>query len=203
MQVSIHTAANPFVPLQYGIRTARFARPGPRIPMIESGRGEATDEQLARLLESFRPDLTRFAFWLARDRAIAEDVVQETMLRAWRARNELRNATAIRPWLLTIVRRENARLYERKRLPTVDLDEVIANQDVALAFNDTDPEIGDLRRAILSLPDEYREPLVLQVLGGLSTGEIAKELDLTVPAVLTRLFRARNKLKEIYGVGTP
>jgi RNA polymerase sigma-70 factor (ECF subfamily) len=53
--------------------------------MIESGRGEATDEQLTRLLESFRPDLMRFAFWLARDRSIAEDVVQETMLRAWRA----------------------------------------------------------------------------------------------------------------------
>jgi RNA polymerase sigma-70 factor (ECF subfamily) len=169
--------------------------------MIESGRGEATEEQLARLLESFRPDLMRFAFWLARDRAVAEDVVQETMLRAWRARSELRDSNAVRPWLLTIVRRENARLHERKRLPTVDLDELIASQDIALAFNDTDPEIADLRRAILGLPDEYREPIVLQVLGGFSTGEIAKELSLTVPAVLTRLFRARNKLRDLYGVG--
>ena len=169
--------------------------------MMESVRGEATEEQLARLLESFRPDLLRFAFWLARDRAVAEDVVQETMLRAWRARKELRNSTALRPWLLTIVRRENARLHERKRLPTVDLDEVVASQDIALALNDVGPEIADLRRAILALPDEYREPIVLQVLGGFSTGEIAKELSLTVPAVLTRLFRARNKLREMYGLG--
>jgi RNA polymerase sigma-70 factor (ECF subfamily) len=169
--------------------------------MIESGRGEATEEQLARLLESFRPDLMRFAFWLARDRAVAEDVVQETMLRAWRARTELRNSASLRPWLLTIVRRENARLHERKRLPTVDLDEVVASQDIALALNDIGPEIADLRRAILALPDEYREPIVLQVLGGFSTGEIAKELGLTVPAVLTRLFRARNKLREMYGLG--
>ena len=169
--------------------------------MIESGRGEATEEQLARLLESFRPDLMRFAFWLARDRAVAEDVVQETMLRAWRARSELRDSAALRPWLLTIVRRENARLHERKRLPTVDLDEAVASQDIGLALNDAGPEIADLRRAILALPDEYREPIVLQVLGGFSTGEIAKELGLTVPAVLTRLFRARNKLKEMYGVG--
>ena len=168
--------------------------------MIESGRGEATEEQLARLLESFRPDLMRFAFWLARDRAVAEDVVQETMLRAWRARSELRNSAALRPWLLTIVRRENARLHERKRLPTVDLDDVVESQDIGLALNDAGPEIADLRRAILALPDEYREPIVLQVLGGFSTGEIAKELGLTVPAVLTRLFRARNKLREMYGL---
>jgi RNA polymerase sigma-70 factor (ECF subfamily) len=168
--------------------------------MTESGRGEATEEQLARLLESFRPDLLRFAFWLARDRAVAEDVVQETMLRAWRSRTELRNSSALRPWLLTIVRRENARLHERKRLPTVDLDEAVASQDMGLALNDAGPEIADLRRAILALPDEYREPIVLQVLGGFSTGEIAKELGLTLPAVLTRLFRARHKLREMYGV---
>lgn len=167
---------------------------------MESGRGDAAEEQLASLLETFRPDLLRFAFWLARDRAVAEDVVQETMLRAWRARNELRNASAVRPWLLTIVRRENARLHERKRLPTIDLDEAIGNQDVALALQDSDPEIADLRRSILGLPDEYREPLVLQVLGGFTTSEIAKELELSLPAVLTRLFRARNKLREMYGV---
>jgi RNA polymerase sigma-70 factor (ECF subfamily) len=167
--------------------------------MIETGRGEA-DEQLARLLESFRADLMRFAFWLARDRAVAEDVVQETMLRAWRARSELRDSTALRPWLLTIARREHARLHERKRLQTVDVDDYVERQDIALALNDEDPEIADLRRAILRLPEEYREPLVLQVLGGFSTGEIATELGLTVPAVLTRLFRARNKLKDLYSV---
>jgi RNA polymerase sigma-70 factor, ECF subfamily len=198
--------ANPFrpgsiVPLQCALYPAGLrGRAHSSAEMIESGRGEATEEELARLLESLRPDLLRFAFWLARDRTVAEDVVQETMLRAWRARAELRNSTALRPWLLTIVRRENARLHERKRLPTVDLDEYVANQDMALALRDADPEIADLRRAILALPDEYREPIVLQVLGGFSTGEIAKELGLSVPAVLTRLFRARNKLRDMYGM---
>jgi RNA polymerase sigma-70 factor (ECF subfamily) len=57
-----------------------------------------------------------------------------------------------------------------------------------------------LRRAILRLPDDYREPLVMQVLGGYSTAEIAKEMNLSTPAVLTRLFRARNRLREIYGM---
>ena len=60
--------------------------------------------------------------------------------------------------------------------------------------------LHDLRRAIMQLPEEYREPLVLQVLGGLSTAEIAQELELTQAAVLTRLFRARNRLRGIYGL---
>jgi RNA polymerase sigma-70 factor (ECF subfamily) len=189
------------VPLECVLDAARRESRHSGPLMIEPGREEITDEQLTRLLESLRPDLLRFAFWLARDRAIAEDIVQETMLRAWRARNALRDSTSVRPWLLTIVRRENARMHERKQLPTVNLDELVSSQDVALALSDSDPEMTDLRRAILRLPDEYREPLVLQVLGGFSTGEIASELGLTLPAVLTRLFRARNKLRETYGMG--
>jgi RNA polymerase sigma-70 factor (ECF subfamily) len=153
----------------------------------------------ARLLETLRPDLVRFAFWLARDRAVAEDVVQETLIRAWKSRDELKDSAAARPWLLTIVRREHARLYERKRLPTVDVEQVEALGDPALA-SDGDAGLEDLRRAIMQLPDEYREPLVMQVLGGLSTAEIAAELKLTQPAVLTRLFRARNRLRTIYGL---
>jgi RNA polymerase sigma-70 factor (ECF subfamily) len=141
-------------------------------------RGTTGGGPFARVLEALRPDLLRFAFWLARDRSVAEDVVQETLIRAWKSREELKDSAAARPWLLTIVRREHARLYERKRLPTLE----------------------DLRRAILRLPVEYREPLVMQVLGGLTTAEIAAELGLTQPAVLTRLFRARNKLREIYGL---
>ncbi len=153
----------------------------------------------ARLLESLRPDLVRFAFWLARDRSVAEDVVQETLIRAWKSREELKDAAAARPWLLTIVRREYARLFERKRLPTVDVDDAAIQDDPALA-SEGDAGVEDLRRAILQLPDEYREPLVMQVLGGLTTLEIAAELGLTQAAVLTRLFRARNKLREIYGL---
>jgi RNA polymerase sigma-70 factor (ECF subfamily) len=81
----------------------------------------------------------------------------------------------------------------------VDLSDVIAREDAALA-RAGDGELLDLRGAILQLPDEYREPLVMQVLGGYSTAEIAKEMNLSTPAVLTRLFRARNRLRAIYGL---
>jgi RNA polymerase sigma-70 factor (ECF subfamily) len=59
----------------------------------------------------------------------------------------------------------------------------------------------DMRRAILQLEDDYREPLVLQVLMGHTTQEIATQLGLTQGAVLTRLFRARQKLRRQLGLG--
>ncbi len=156
-------------------------------------------EQLTRLFVALRPELVRFAVWLARDRAIAEDIVQETLLRAWRCRSALRDPNAIRTWLLTIVRREHARLYARKRFELVDLCDLVEKHDGTLAAGNDD-ELETLRRAILELPVRYREPLVMQVLGGFTTAEIGRELRLSQNTVLTRLFRARAKLRVIYGV---
>jgi RNA polymerase sigma-70 factor (ECF subfamily) len=150
--------------------------------------------RFARLCEPLRPDLYRFAFWLARDPSVAEDVVQETLLRAWRSLDALTDDGAIKPWLLTIARREHARLHERKQLETVDVDALAIAEDPALSRSE-DHESGDIRAAIFALPDEYREPLVLQVLMGYSTDEIATHLGLTNGAVLTRLCRARQKLR--------
>src|SRR5215510_9471178 len=71
----------------------------------------ASSQHPAALFEALRPDLLRFACWLCRDRNLAEDVVQEALLRAWRSRDSLTDRAAVRAWLLTIVRREYARLY--------------------------------------------------------------------------------------------
>jgi RNA polymerase sigma-70 factor (ECF subfamily) len=157
--------------------------------------GKNGESAFAQLCDELRPDLVRFAFWLARDRQVAEDVVQEGMLRAWRSRESLTETGAAKPWLLTIIRREHARLYERKRFETVPVDVLVGNESPELAAVE-EQETLDLRRAILALEDDYREPLVLQVLMGLSTEEIAGQLGLTQAAVLTRLFRARQKLRK-------
>ena len=174
--------------------------PEPESPVLSLGARlpGAPDSAFTAVFESLRPDLLRFAHWLSRDRALAEDIVQEALLRAWRSREALKDPAAARAWLLTIVRREHARLYERKRLELVPLDEAA---DVR-ADGDTEDEddLLTLRHAIVRLPLDYREPLVLQVLGGFSTEEIARELSLSPTAVLTRLFRARNKLRVICGL---
>lgn len=143
-----------------------------------------------------RADLYRFAFWLARDASVAEDVVQETLLRAWRSLESLSDDGAVKPWLMTIARREHARLHERKRLETIDVDSLARAEDPALGRTD-DQESADVREAILNLPDEFREPLVLQVLMGCTTDEIAAHLGLTNGAVLTRLCRARQRLRTV------
>jgi RNA polymerase sigma-70 factor (ECF subfamily) len=153
------------------------------------------------LCQSLRPDLLRFAFWLSRDRTLAEDVVQETMIRAWKAQDSLLDEGAAKPWFLTIIRREYARTFERKRFVTVDVEELIAKEEPMLAAAD-DQELVELRTAIFKLPSEYREPLVMQVLMGYSTAEIAAELELSNAAVLTRLFRARKQLRAICGEDT-
>jgi RNA polymerase sigma-70 factor (ECF subfamily) len=159
----------------------------------------AARDPIVHLFESMRPDLLRFAHWLARDRALAEDIVQEALVRAWRSRETLKSQVAARSWLLTIVRREHARLYERKRLDLVALEQGMEPEGMPL-LPAPDSDIELLRGAISQLPLEYREPLVMQVLGGFSTAEIAQELSLSSAAVLTRLFRARNKLRSLYGL---
>jgi RNA polymerase sigma-70 factor, ECF subfamily len=183
----------------YCAETTLMVRPAPRGRSFDKARQEQSGvAQIAQLFGALRPDLLRFASWLARDASVAEDIVQEAMLRAWRSRAALKNPGAARPWLLTIVRREHARLYQRKRLELVSLDKYPGAENIA-APEGPDGEVRRLRQEILKLPIEYREPLTMQVLGGFSTGEIARELDLSLTAVLTRLFRARNKLRATYG----
>lgn len=164
--------------------------------------GKDGETAFARLCEQLRPDLFRFAFWLARDRQVAEDVVQEALLRAWRSRERLGDGEAAKPWLLTIVRREHARLYERKRFETVPVDDLVSRESPELAVAE-EREVLDMRRAIFALDGDYREPLVMQVLMGFSTDEIAREMGLTQGAVLTRLFRARQQLRRALGVTGP
>jgi RNA polymerase sigma-70 factor (ECF subfamily) len=149
-----------------------------------------------QIVAVFHQDMYRYAAWLCRDKAIAEDVVQESMLRAWKSLEALRDDTAAKPWLLTIVRRENARYFERKRLETVDIDNLTASQ-AALLAEQPDDDLRDMRAAIYELDDDYREPLVLQVMMGYSTNEIAEQMELKQGAVLTRLHRARAKLREV------
>jgi RNA polymerase sigma-70 factor (ECF subfamily) len=163
--------------------------------MAKPGELSVLQLRFERLVAPWRDDLFRYVVWLCRDPDLADDVVQETMLRAFRSLDKLEDEAAIKPWLLTIARREHARVYERKRLETRDID-ALSQAEAALFATEEDSDVDDMRAAIFRLDDDYREPLVLQVLMGFSTGEIATMMGLRQGAVLTRLHRARKKLME-------
>ena len=151
-------------------------------------------QRFDRVVTTLHAVIYRYAAWLCRDPHIAEVIVQESLLRAWRSLDSLREDDAAKQWLLTIVRRENARYFERKNPIMVDIDDLSPTQSAMIAATG-EPDLDDVREAIYELEDEYREPLVLQVLMGYSTKEIAELMGIRQGAVLTRLHRARLKLK--------
>tara|TARA_R110000868_G_scaffold145803_1_gene366217 strand:- start:805 stop:1362 length:558 start_codon:yes stop_codon:yes gene_type:complete len=146
------------------------------------------------LVLALHADIFRYAYWLVKDKAVAEDIVQETFLRAWKSLDSLNDEKAAKSWLITILRRENARRFERKQFDLVDIDDV-AVIDEQLS-NETEIEHRELRVIMAALSDEYREPLMLQIVMGFSGDEIAEQLNLNKNTVMTRLFRARNQVKE-------
>ena len=144
-------------------------------------------------VRAYSADLYRFAYWLCRDRFVAEDLVQETFVRAWNSWQDLKDAAATKAWLITILRREHARLYERKQFDYADEQP----EELQVAGDYAPVELFEMENLLESLPESLREPLVLQTLGGYSCAEIAQMLDTTEGAIMTRLTRARQTLRGV------
>jgi len=157
---------------------------------------ESRQSSFESLVRAYSTELYRYAYWLCRDRFTAEDLVQEAFARAWRGWQNLRDGAATKSWLYTILRNEHARLYERKR-PEIDdsqeLDEIVDTGSGSVF------DQFEMRQALEALPPTYREPLLLQVLGGFSCAEIGDMLKISEGAVMTRLTRARLALRKIVG----
>lgn len=146
------------------------------------------------LVRAYHRDLYRYAYWLCKDQTTAEDLVQETCLRAWKSLDSLLDEKAAKSWLITILRRENARRFERKQFELVDIEDYSSE---ARVNDDAHHQNEWLQAQIMKLDVEYREPLFLQVVGGFSGDEISEILELNTNTVMTRLFRARNQLKDL------
>jgi len=163
----------------------------PDLPVMTDEERNTRFEALAR---EYGTDLYRYGLWLCHNDALAKDLVQETYLRAWKALHTLKEQAAVKGWLITILRREFARTFERKVPKFTDLDSVVIEETRDLKPEER-VERTLLRQGIGRLPERYREPLVLQVVMGYSCEEIAQQLGLSKSAVMTQLFRAREKLK--------
>ena len=148
-----------------------------------------------RIVRAHADDLFRYAYWLTRDRDVAQDLVQETFLRAWKSIDRLQSEEAAKSWLITTLRRENARRFERIRPQYSDIP--TETLPAARPAFDTSTEAFVLRQALEQLPEEYREPLLMQVIHGYSQKEIAAHLGISVGGAGTRLFRARQQLRQL------
>jgi RNA polymerase sigma-70 factor (ECF subfamily) len=170
-----------------------FSRKQNKVTSVTS---DVTDKQrrYETLVYALHSDMFRYACWLVKDKTIAEDIVQETFLRAWKSLDSLKDEKAAKSWLITILRRENARRFERKQFDLVDIDDVSVADDIF--SNEIEIEHRELRRIMAALSEEYREPLMLQIVFGYTGDEIAEQLGLNKNTVMTRLFRARNQVKE-------
>jgi len=148
--------------------------------------------------------LYRVALRLTGNAADADDLVQETMLKAYRAWHQYQPGTNAKGWLLTILRHAFINEYRRRvRHPeTVDLD-AIEPFAVLDERQDDDPQgqffdrivDDEVLRAIDALPEQFREAVVLSDVEGMSYEEVARILDVPIGTVKSRLFRGRRLLQ--------
>ena len=169
-------------------------------PTTEERRRQFEAEALPHLDAVFR-----YAHALTGDPVRAEDLTQETMLKALRAWHQFERGSNARAWLLTIVRNTFINDYRRRQHQgdTVDLA-AIEPYHVFQEVQDVDPEgrffasiIDDeVVRAIRALPEDFREVVLLSDVEGLPYAEIAKLLNVPIGTVKSRLFRARHALQQ-------
>lgn len=142
-----------------------------------------------RLLDSFGRELLRTCFAYLEDEALAEDALQETFLRAWRAWDRFEGQCSEKTWLTGIAMNVCRSMLRKKRpIFLADLPEC--------ADTAPEPSDGTVLRAIHGLKPKYREVVLLYYYQELSQREIAQALHLSVPNVSARLCRGREMLRK-------
>ncbi len=169
--------------------------------------------EFGRLVEAFQRPIYALAYRMLRDHADADDVAQETFVRAWTAIERYDPSYSFLGWLRTIATRLALNRIEKRRRRRTEGGEVFDHASESYASNapgpDTAVEGSEMQRVLQAglarLPDEYRVPLLLRATEELSYAEIAKTLEIPVGTVMSRLHRARALLRrelESHGLGS-
>jgi len=146
-------------------------------------------------LEKRRELLYQLAYSWCHQPALADDLVQDTMVKALRNARQLQNTQAIRSWLTRIL--SNC-WYDhlRSRRDTVDIDSLPAETHPSVpCSNERQDMVERVRHVIKQLPDGQRQVITLVDLAGFSYAEIAETLDIPIGTVMSRICRARKSLK--------
>jgi RNA polymerase sigma-70 factor (ECF subfamily) len=156
-------------------------------------------------LVNYLDGLLRYALTLTRHYSDAEDLVQETYVRAFQKIDDVRNPDSIKPWMFAILR--NAWISRQRHLrririePTIDLSSIPDTEgnstNNALLCYERGLKSDLVHRALQQLPIEAREILILREFDNLSYREIAEILNCPVGTVMSRLARARLRLRSL------
>jgi RNA polymerase sigma factor (sigma-70 family) len=162
----------------------------------------------AEIVERFHARIYNFVFRMVKNKAEAEDLTQETFIKAFNALSSFNSEYAFSTWLYKIAVNNTIDYFRKKRLRTFSIDTPIQVKDGDLQreFEDTNlgPEHGlisqekslQIKNAIDSLPEKYREAILLRHTMDRSYEEISEELDVPLGTVKVRIFRAREMLKK-------
>jgi RNA polymerase sigma-70 factor (ECF subfamily) len=130
----------------------------------------------------------------------AEDLVQETILRAWDKRSNFQTGTNLGAWLFTILRNQFFSDYRKHKWEVEDGDGSHAASQIALPDQFDRLEVQDLSAALARLTRDQREAILLVGVDGMSYEEAAKVAGVAVGTVKSRVNRARNRLTELLGL---
>lgn len=160
-----------------------------------------SDRDFKRALSDVAPHLRAFARGLCGCRDRADDLAQEAMLRAWAARDRYAAGTNFKAWTFTILRNHFYSEARRARFHG-EYDEVAAERILcAEASQESAVELADVLRALTTIPETYREALVLVAAGSLSYEEIARICGIALGTVKSRICRARAMLAKVIESG--
>lgn len=159
---------------------------------VPADRPEPRDELVQHL-----PALRAFALSLTREGASADDLVQDTIVKAWTNMDKFQAGTNLRAWLFTILRNTFYSSRRKTRREVNDTDGIHASRQATRPDHDGKLALNDFRAAFRQLPDEQREALILVGASGFSYEEAAEMTGVAVGTVKSRANRGRRKLSEL------
>ena len=163
--------------------------------MTDSLRLSTADFKLE--LSSVIPHLRAFGRSLSGNPDVADDLVQDTLLKAWSARDRFVAGTSMKAWTFTILRNTYFSNMRRKKF-TAEYDEIVAERVLSVAAPQQEPlHLADLQRALMELSDDQREAVILVGAGGHSYEEAADIAGCAVGTMKSRVSRARKALEGI------
>jgi RNA polymerase sigma-70 factor (ECF subfamily) len=143
------------------------------------------------------------AYKVLGDRGLAEEAVQQTFVKAWRAAQSFDESRELGPWLAAIARRVAIDLYRREALRSAAPIESVSAGDPALVQTpqsaDTIYDVWEVRQAVAQLPPDEQEVVRLQHMDGFTHAQIAERLGVAVGTVKSRSFRAHKRLATMLG----